>query len=77
MKLSQAVVIMQRRGEKPVVLLDDIFSELDTEISGKVRELISDRYQSFITSPKDEAFSGLPAGSAVFSVENGSFSLRN
>ena len=77
MKLSQAVVIMQRRAERPVVLLDDIFSELDTGISGKVRELISDRYQSFITSPKNEAFSGLPAGSAVFFVEKGSFSLRN
>ncbi len=76
MKLSQAVVIMQRRGERPVVLLDDIFSELDTSISGKVRELLSDKYQSFITSPKNGAFSRLPADSAVFSVENGSFSCR-
>ena len=77
MKLSQAVVIMRRRGERPVVLLDDIFSELDAGICGKVRELISDRYQSFITSPKNGAFPDLPAGSNVFSVENGSFSQRN
>ncbi|MBN2070802.1 MAG: DNA replication/repair protein RecF [Candidatus Krumholzibacteriota bacterium] len=73
LKLSQAVVIMERRGERPVVLLDDIFSELDAEISGKVRDLLSDRYQSLITSPRSGAFSPLPEGAAVFSVEKGSF----
>ncbi len=77
MKLSQAEVIMRRRTEKPVVLLDDIFSELDAEVSEKVRELISDRYQSFITSPQKDSFSRLPSGSAVFFVENGRFSPRN
>lgn len=54
LKLTQAAIIMAKRAERPAVLLDDIFSELDTRTTGRVRELLSDTYQSFITSPRAE-----------------------
>jgi DNA replication and repair protein RecF len=69
LKLAQAWAIMERRAERPIVLLDDIFSELDDETAGRVNGLLSDRYQSFITTPRSEDFIDVEA--ARFTVEEG------
>jgi DNA replication and repair protein RecF len=69
LKLAQARAIMERRAERPVVLLDDIFSELDDETSGKVKSLLSDGYQSFITTPRTEELDDIAA--ARFTVTGG------
>ncbi|HVO76567.1 MAG TPA: DNA replication and repair protein RecF [Candidatus Bathyarchaeia archaeon] len=72
LKLAQALTILERRGEKPVVILDDIFSELDRDTVARVREHLTDSYQSFITTPRpDEPGLLLPPGAARFSVEGG------
>lgn len=71
LKLSQALTILDKRGEKPVVLLDDIFSELDRETAERVRTHLADSYQSFITTPRPEEFGGAGAGAARFTVEAG------
>ena len=73
LKLAQADVIMSRRGERPVVLLDDIFSELDAEVVSGVRKMLSDRYQSFITSPRGDDFPDDIPGAASYEVEKGVF----
>jgi DNA replication and repair protein RecF len=73
LKLAQADVIMSKRGERPVVLLDDIFSELDPGVVSGVRRMLSDRYQSFITSPRGEDFPGDIGGASRFEVEEGVF----
>jgi DNA replication and repair protein RecF len=72
LKLAQALTILERRGEKPVVMLDDIFSELDQGTAGRVREHLAGGYQSFITTPRaDEP--GVPGdGAARFAIEAGS-----
>ena len=59
LKLAQAWAIMERRAERPVVLLDDIFSELDMDTAERVSGLMTDRYQSFITTPRDDDFAGV------------------
>lgn len=59
LKLAQAWAIMERRAERPVVLLDDIFSELDGETGERVSALLTDRYQSFITTPRINDFAGI------------------
>ena len=69
LKLAQAWAIMERRAERPIVLLDDIFSELDDETARRVNSLLSDRYQSFITTPRAEDIIDVEA--ARFSVEEG------
>ena len=69
LKLAQAWAIMERRAERPIVLLDDIFSELDDETARSVNGLLSDRYQSFITTPRAEDFIDVEA--ARFTVEEG------
>jgi len=71
LKLAQAVAIMEERGERPVVLLDDIMSELDDEKARKLRSLLSDSYQSFLTSPHMEDFPEEMDGAAFFIVEGG------
>ena len=73
LKLAQADVIMSVRGERPVVLLDDIFSELDEAVAGGVGRMLSGRYQSFITSPRREAFPVGARGARIYVVEKGRF----
>ena len=69
LKLAQAWAIMERRAERPVVLLDDIFSELDAETGERVSGLLTDRYQSFITTPRTDDFEGIEG--ARFEVDGG------
>jgi DNA replication and repair protein RecF len=75
LKMAQAAVITRRSGERPVVLLDDIFSELDEEVAGRVRGFLFDSYQNFITSPVDIDF---PKGGGMkrFYIENGDIEER-
>ncbi len=54
MLFSQTEIALSETGEKPVVLLDDVLSELDTERKRFVLEYISN-YQTFITTANDEA----------------------
>ncbi|MFO7914780.1 MAG: DNA replication and repair protein RecF [Candidatus Krumholzibacteriales bacterium] len=70
MKIAQAEVINSRKGEKPLVLLDDIFSELDRGVEREVGGFISGKYQNFITSPRAVELAA-PGKSAGFTVENG------
>jgi DNA replication and repair protein RecF len=71
LKLAQASTILERRGERPVVMLDDIFSELDAATAARVREHIAEGYQSFIASPRLEELGTPPPGGALFSVREG------
>ena len=73
MKLAQAQAIMAGRTERPVVLLDDIFSELDGETADRVREVLSDRYQSFVTSPRIDDLKWHRGTWTCFVVEEGKF----
>jgi DNA replication and repair protein RecF len=71
LKLSQALTILDKRGEKPVVLLDDIFSELDRDTAERVKAHLADSYQSFITTPRPEELGDAGPGAARFTVEAG------
>ncbi len=71
LKLAQAATILDRRGERPIVILDDIFSELDAETAERVRERLAGGYQCFIASPRPEELAAGPAAAARFLVEGG------
>jgi DNA replication and repair protein RecF len=71
LKLAQALTILEKRGEKPIVILDDIFSEFDRETAERVRGHLTDTYQSFISTPRPEELGALSAGTARFVVEAG------
>ena len=67
-KLSEGEVCRQVCGEVPVLLLDDVFSELDRNRRAYLREKIVGR-QVIITSCEPDA----TVGGKVIEVENGTF----
>lgn len=54
LKLIQARLIEKITAIKPVLLFDDIFAELDSLHSQRIRDCIDNRYQVFIASPKED-----------------------
>ena len=68
-KLAEREIILQETGEYPILLLDDVLSELDE----KRQEFVLNRIgggQTLITCCADEGISGRTGGK-VFSVEGG------
>ena len=54
LKLYQASLVQKVTGIKPVLLFDDIFAELDTFHSARVRDLTDPRDQIFVASPRSD-----------------------
>lgn len=50
LKLSEIKVLNNKYKIKPILLLDDLFSELDAKNQKKILNLISKKYQTFITT---------------------------
>ncbi len=61
LKLKTLEYIEKIRGEKPILLLDDIFSELDVENRRLALQLISGR-QTIITTADEKDLADLPLG---------------
>ena len=53
LKLGELAYIQDRTGDRPILLLDDIFSELDEGHRELVLDLVK-KYQGVITSAEDE-----------------------
>lgn len=49
-KMAEVETIVQESGEKPLLLLDDVFSELDDERAQMLIKLLQTNEQSFITT---------------------------
>ncbi|MDO5376773.1 MAG: DNA replication/repair protein RecF [Clostridia bacterium] len=69
LKLAQLELAWQERGEAPVLMLDDVMSELDP---GRRRELLEriDRVQTFVTCTDISDLAGAKQ-EAVYHVDNG------
>ena len=59
--LAEAALIEERRGEAPLLLLDDVLSELDPTRRRVLTEQLSARGQTLITSTTADALPGEPA----------------
>lgn len=74
LKLSEIELIRKSRGERPVLLLDDVFSELDADRQARLLEVVSD-CQSFVTCTHLEEFASIEElYMQVWHVENGTVS---
>jgi DNA replication and repair protein RecF len=70
--LAEARYMADRKGDLPVVLLDDVLSELDEGRRRPVVESLGEWDQLLITSADADRFGeGLPEASAVFRVTAG------
>ncbi|OGG06720.1 MAG: hypothetical protein A3F83_14830 [Candidatus Glassbacteria bacterium RIFCSPLOWO2_12_FULL_58_11] len=56
LKMVEAGQIDLAGSVRPVLLLDDIFSELDRSRSARLLEELVEKHQSFITAPRKEPF---------------------
>lgn len=72
LKLAEAELVARRTGERPVLLLDDVLSELDLERRGALLRHVGGGGQVVITSVDVGPFPPeLLAGATVWSVEAG------
>jgi DNA replication and repair protein RecF len=61
--LSEASAVRDRLGKPPLVLLDDVLSELDGERRRALAEMVSQGGQTVVTATSSAAFPGEPAQS--------------
>lgn len=74
LKVAEFFFLMDRRGEAPMLLLDDLFSELDQERSRRIVHLLTGLRQTIITTTDDTVFGGTKEWSGQnkrFLVEQG------
>lgn len=72
LKLAEAALIARRTGERPVLLLDDVLSELDGERRAALLEEVAGEGQVIITSVEADPFPpALISRSMVWTVERG------
>jgi len=72
LKLAEVAYMTEQRGERPILLLDDVLSELDPQRRRFVQRAVRGEGQTLITSADAEALD--PAflrGAATFRVEHG------
>ncbi|MBD3222284.1 DNA replication and repair protein RecF [bacterium] len=72
MILAQSDVVYGRRRVRPVLFLDDIFSELDRDRARRLQERCAHDHQVFIATARPDDVDGwAPDEMAVWRVENG------
>jgi DNA replication and repair protein RecF len=71
LKLAEMEFLKSETGEYPVLLLDDVMSELDSLRREQLLSFIRDRIQTFITATDVTLFPAVRAG-RYFRVRDGS-----
>ncbi len=71
LKLGQARALEQGRGLAPLLLLDDIFGELDPHRRRALLEFIPEESQTIITTTSLNWMDVAATGAAVWEIENG------
>jgi DNA replication and repair protein RecF len=73
LKLAEARLLMERRHERPIMLLDDVFSELDADRSAHVLDRILEMgMQCFVTTTDGERIAAMTRKDVVVvEVSNG------
>ena len=76
LKLAEAAYLREMRQQEPVILLDDVLSELDPARREQVLEHAAQYHQTLITTADPDPIAAqLPPGTARFAVRGGSVHL--
>lgn len=70
LKMAQAEYIRAHRQDRPVVLLDDVFAELDEARAGCLWDVVCREHQTFLAVPRESDLL-FGSGDAVFRVAAG------
>lgn len=76
-KLAQLDLLQRTSGESPLLLLDEIFSDLDQSRSQYLAEVLSRAGQVFIATSKEWELPEKLKKGKIFEVKNGKMALRN
>lgn len=77
LKLAEIELMHQVTREYPILLLDDVMSELDNIRQTKLLETISDTIQTFITTTSLDHLHQLPEDLKIFRVKQGVIEIDN
>jgi DNA replication and repair protein RecF len=75
-KLALAQIIFEKSGQYPILLLDDVFSELDSTRKKQLLEKLPLNMQIFITTTEEPDLSVFDRAVKLYHVEDGSLSLK-
>jgi DNA replication and repair protein RecF len=77
LKITEIEIFKNTTGEYPILLLDDIFSELDKNKINNLFKYIEDKFQTLITTTDIKSIKKkLVNKSKIFLVENGKISIK-
>ena len=76
LKMAEIALIRNVTGEFPILLLDDVMSELDNHRQLKLLENIDKEVQTFMTTTSLDHLTNLPPDLKALVVEAGSISRR-
>lgn len=71
LKIAELEFMKSEIGEYPLLLLDDVFSELDTGRKAHLLEVIRDRIQTFVTSTDVDSLSDMQGKHNLFNIKDG------
>ena len=72
LRIAQADLIARRSGEAPILLLDDLFSELDAARRKRAARFLADAAQIILTTARPETLPGnLPTPAAHHQIQHG------
>ena len=75
-KLAEIELMESITQESPILLLDDVMSELDNTRQLKLLETISHNIQTFITTTSLEHLQNLPDNLSIFTVNDGQVTVN-
>lgn len=76
-KLAEIDLIFEETGEYPILLLDDVMSELDNARQLDLLETSLGKTQTFITTTTLDHLKSLPESLSIFNVEAGAITSQN
>ncbi|MDY4760749.1 DNA replication/repair protein RecF [Streptococcus thoraltensis] len=72
LKMAEIELIKQSTGEYPILLLDDVMSELDNHRQAKLLEaVLKENVQTFITTTSLEHLKQIPENITIFTIDKG------
>jgi len=74
LKMAEQSYLRERRNEQPIMLLDDLFGELDADRCGRILKRLEEDGQCVITATDEHAFArakSLPGACKRFMVDRG------
>jgi recombinational DNA repair ATPase RecF len=72
--MAKVEVFRRHRGQSPVLLVDDVDTEIDARRLGRFLEGVGGRSQAVLTSSKLDLFRSPPAEALVYRVRDGGLS---